>query len=104
MPWPGRPRGAAATTLETDPAVGHAGPMLDRLIDRLPALLLLAIVALAAHVAVMEAGELRLLIASVPAFVLLVVYLRSGPGEGGAGGRGGGRAARSEARAGGRAR
>ncbi|HZM01178.1 MAG TPA: hypothetical protein VFD43_13105 [Planctomycetota bacterium] len=80
----------------------HAGAMLDRVIDRLPALLLLAVVALAAHVAVMEAGNLKLLVASVPAFLLFVFYLRAGPGEGGQGG--GGKSARSEARAGGRAR
>ena len=72
--------------------------MLDRLIDRLPALLLLAIVALGAHVAVMEAKDFKLLVASVPAFLLFVFYLRSGPGTGGAGGKGGGKAARSEAR------
>jgi hypothetical protein len=70
--------------------------MLDRMIDRLPALLLLAVVALAAHVAVMEAKDYKLLVASVPAFLLLVFYLRSGPG---AGGKGGGRSSSSEARA-----
>ena len=69
--------------------------MLDRLVDRLPALLLLAIVALGAHVAVMEAKDWRLLVASAPAFLLFVFYLRSGPGTGG---KGGGKAARSEAR------
>ena len=75
--------------------------MLDRLIDRLPALLLLAVVALGAHVAVVEAEDWRLLVASAPAFLLFVLYLRSGPGAGGGGGGGGkGKAARSEARAG----
>jgi hypothetical protein len=75
--------------------------MLDRLIDRLPALLLLAVVALGAHVAVVEAKDWHLLVASVPAFLLFVLYLRSGPGTGGASGGGGkGKAARSEARAG----
>lgn len=72
--------------------------MLDRVIDRLPALLLLAIVALGAHVAVMQAKDWRLLIASAPAFVLFVFYLRSGPGSGGSGGKGGGRSSSSEAR------
>ena len=75
--------------------------MLDRVIDRLPALLLLAFVALGAHVAIVEAKDWRGLSASVPAFVLLVLYLRSGPGTGGAGagaakGQGGGRSGRSE--------
>lgn len=76
--------------------------MLDRVIDRLPALLLLAFVALGAHVAIVEADDWRGLSASVPAFVLFVLYLRSGPGTGGAGGKGGGKgskASRSEARA-----
>ena len=80
--------------------------MIDRVVDRLPALLLLAIVALGAHVAIIEAKDWRLLTASVPAFLLFVLYLRSGPGTGGGGkGGGGGKAggkggARSEARAG----
>ena len=86
--------------------------MLDRVVDRLPALLLLAIVALGAHVAIIEAKDWRLLTASVPAFLLFVLYLRSGPGTGGGGGGKGGGAgksggkggARSEARATGRAR
>jgi len=84
--------------------------MFDRVIDRLPALLLLAVVALGAHVAIIEAKDWRLLTASVPAFLLFVLYLRSGPGTGGGGGggRGGGKSgkgggARSEARAAGRA-
>jgi uncharacterized membrane protein YgcG len=84
--------------------------MIDRVVDRLPALLLLAVVALGAHVAIIEAKDWRLLTASVPAFLLFVLYLRSGPGTGGGGGggRGGGKSgkgggARSEARAAGRA-
>ena len=82
--------------------------MIDRVVDRLPALLLLAVVALGAHVAIIEAGDWRLLTASAPAFLLFVLYLRSGPGGGGKGGGGGGKAggkggARSEARATGRA-
>ena len=88
--------------------------MIDRVVDRLPALLLLAVVALGAHVAIIEAKDWRLLTASVPAFLLFVLYLRSGPGtgggggggrsggKGGKGGKGGG--ARSEARAAGRTR
>ena len=81
--------------------------MIDRVVDRLPALLLLAVVALGAHVAIAEVGNWRLLVASVPAFLLFVVYLRSGPGSGGSGGGGGGggkggKGARSEARAGSR--
>jgi uncharacterized membrane protein YgcG len=81
--------------------------MIDRVVDRLPALLLLAVVALGAHVAIIEAHDWRLLTASVPAFLLFVLYLRSGPGTGG-GGKGGGKSggkggARSEARAAGRA-
>ena len=74
--------------------------MIDRVVDRLPALILLAVVALGAHVAVVEAEDWRLLVASVPAFLLFVLYLRSGPGAGGAGGGGKGKSARSEARAG----
>ena len=88
--------------------------MIDRVVDRLPALLLLAVVALGAHVAIIEVQDWRLLTASVPAFLLFVLYLRSGPGTGGGGGggRGGGKGgksgkgggARSEARAAGRTR
>ena len=80
--------------------------MIDRVVDRLPALLLLAVVALGAHVAIIEAGNWRLLTASAPAFLLFVLYLRSGPGTGGGGkaggggGKGGGKGGRSEARAG----
>ena len=73
--------------------------MLDRVIDRLPALLLLAFVALGAHVAIVEARDWRGLSASVPAFLLFVWYLRSGPGTGGAGGKSGVKSSRSEARA-----
>ena len=51
--------------------------MIDRVVDRLPALLLLAVVALGAHVAIIEVQDWRLLTASVPAFLLFVLYLRS---------------------------
>jgi len=63
--------------------------MIDRIVDRLPALLLLAVVALGAHVAVVGANDWRLLVASGPAFLLFVLYLRSGPGASGTGGGGG---------------
>src|SRR6185436_6416146 len=78
-------RAAARAALETAAALRHAGPMIDRVVDRLPALLLLAVVALGAHVAIIEANDWRLLTASVPAFLLFVLYLRSGPGTGGGG-------------------
>jgi hypothetical protein len=52
--------------------------MIDRLIDRLPALLLLGILALAAQVALVELDEPQRLLAAVPATVLLVLYLRAG--------------------------
>jgi hypothetical protein len=52
--------------------------VLDRVIDRLPALLLLGVIALAAQVALVELRDPERLLAAVPAAVLLVLYLRSG--------------------------
>jgi len=54
--------------------------MLDRVIDRLPALLLFAALALLAHVAIFDAHEPGRLMAGIPAFLLLVLYLRAGTG------------------------
>ncbi|MGQ0554144.1 MAG: hypothetical protein ACT4PU_13100 [Planctomycetota bacterium] len=71
--------------------------MLDRLIDRLPALLLLAVVLLAAQVAISEKGEALRLVPALPALGLLLLYFikgRSG-GKGKSGGKGGSKSAAS---------
>lgn len=52
--------------------------MLDRLIDRMPALLVLASLALLGHVAVQEVDRTELLAAGIPGAVLLLVYLVGG--------------------------
>ncbi|HTE06430.1 MAG TPA: hypothetical protein VK824_09555 [Planctomycetota bacterium] len=65
--------------------------MLDRVIDRLPALLLFLALVLCAHVALFDAGDKGLLVAEIPGLVLLVLYLRAGSGAGGAAGGKGGR-------------
>ncbi len=57
--------------------------MLDRVIDRLPALLLLGVVALAAQVAFVEMERPVRALAALPAALLLVAYLRAGSGGGG---------------------
>jgi len=57
--------------------------MFDRVIDRLPALLLLAALALLAHVAIFDAHEPGRLMAGIPAFLLLLLYLRAGTGGAG---------------------
>ena len=62
--------------------------VLDRLIDRLPALLLAAALALCAHVALFDRDEPRLLVAAVPGLLVLLLYQRAGSGAGGGSGRG----------------
>ena len=57
--------------------------MLDRAIDRLPALLLLAVLALLAHVAIFDRQQPGRLMAGIPAALLLLFYLRAGSGGGG---------------------
>ena len=54
--------------------------MLDRVIDRLPALLLLALLALLVQATVFEVREPGRLVAGIPAFLLLLLYLRAGSG------------------------
>ena len=54
--------------------------MLDRLFDRLPALLLLAVLALCAHVALFDRERPVVLAAAAPGVVVLLLYLRSGGG------------------------
>ena len=54
--------------------------MLDRVIDRLPALLLVAVLALLAHVAIFDVHEPVRLMAGIPALLLLLLYLRAGRG------------------------
>jgi hypothetical protein len=66
--------------------------VLDRLIDRLPALLLFGAILICAHVAVFDAREQGRLIAIIPATVLFLLYLRAGSGAGG-GAKGGKRKA-----------
>jgi len=56
--------------------------MFDRAIDRLPALLLVAVLALVVQVTVFDAHEPGRLIAGIPAFLLLLLYLRAGTGGG----------------------
>lgn len=66
---------------------------LDAMIDRVPLLLLLGVLALAAHVAIVEVSDPGRLVASLPAAALAVFYLRAGRRAGGrAGSRAGGRA------------
>jgi hypothetical protein len=57
----------------------------DKIIDRLPALLLLAILLLLAHVAIFDRHEPGRLMAGIPAALLLILYLRAGSGAGGGG-------------------
>lgn len=57
--------------------------MLDRVIDRLPALLLILVLALLAHVAFFDARQPARLIAGIPAFLVLLLYLKAGSGGGG---------------------
>ena len=52
--------------------------MLDRLVARIPALLMLGLLACAGHVVVREADQPARLVALVPTLLLFVAYLRSG--------------------------
>ena len=52
--------------------------MLDRVVDRMPALLVIASLGLLAQVAIEETGRTELLVAGVPSVVLLLMYLVSG--------------------------
>lgn len=54
--------------------------MLDRLVDRLPALLLLFVLLLCAHVSLFDRDRPALLVAAAPGFVVLLAYLRAGRG------------------------
>ena len=56
--------------------------MFDRVIDRLPAVLLFLVLALLAHVAIFDAGLPGRLVAGIPAALLLLLYLRAGSGGG----------------------
>ena len=66
--------------------------MLDRLIDRLPAVLLLGVILLAVQVGVFEVDKPGQIIGAIPAAALLFLYLRAGAGGSGgkSGGKGGG--------------
>ena len=57
--------------------------MLDRVIDRLPALLLLAVILLAVQVAIFEVKQPVQIVGALPVAVLLFLYLRAGTGGGG---------------------
>ena len=59
--------------------------MLERLVARIPTLLLVGVLACAGHVVVREAGAPERLVALVPTLLLLVAYLRAGRGARGAG-------------------
>jgi hypothetical protein len=52
--------------------------MIARLIDRMPAVLLGGLILLSAHVALLEARQPERLLASVPAVLVWVLYLRAG--------------------------
>ena len=54
--------------------------MFDRVIDRLPALLLIAALVLLAQVAIFEVDQPGRLMAGIPALLLLLLYLRAGTG------------------------
>ena len=75
--------------LEAGPADRQSVAVLDRVIDRLPALLLLGVILLAVQVAVFEVGRPGQIIGAIPAAALLFLYLRAGSG-GGKSGKGGG--------------
>jgi len=55
--------------------------MLDRVIDRLPAVLLILVLALLAHVAFFDVNKPAKLVAGIPAVVVLLLYLRAGTGK-----------------------
>jgi len=80
---PRRQLSPAQCALESDLAGRHAVPVLDRIIDRLPALLLFLALLLCAHVALFDAQEKGRLVAAIPGTVLLLLYVRSGSGGGG---------------------
>lgn len=54
--------------------------MLDRVIDRLPAVLLFLVLALLAHVAFFDVNQPGRLVAGIPAALVLLLYLRAGGG------------------------
>ena len=62
--------------------------MLDRVIDRLPAVLLLGVILLTVQVAIFEVEKPGQLIGAIPAAGLLFLYLRAGSGGGRSGGKG----------------
>lgn len=64
-------------------AVGRLFSVLDRLIDRLPTLLLFLALLLCAHVALFDAQDKVRLVAAIPGTLLLLLYVRSGSGGGG---------------------
>ena len=57
---------------------GTLDAMFARLIDRMPALLLGGLVLMSAHVALLEVDQPARLLASVPAALVLLFYLRAG--------------------------
>lgn len=59
-------------------AVGTLEDMFARLIDRIPTLLLGGLVLMSAHVALLEVEQPMRLLASVPAALVLLFYLRAG--------------------------
>src|SRR5262245_8247437 len=74
-----RARLAHVLRLETGPG-GWQSRAVDRVIDRLPALLLLGIILLAVQVAVFEVKKPVQIVGVLPAAVLLFLYLRAGTG------------------------
>lgn len=77
-----RPPQAANWRFQPASRRGTMPPMLERAIDRLPALLALALLLLLAHVAVFDRHEPARLMAGIPAALLLLFYLRAGKGGG----------------------
>lgn len=68
--------------------------MLERFVARIPALLLAGLLLLSGTLA-LQAGAPRRLLASLPAALLLVAYLRAGRGAGASGSAGAGARRRS---------
>jgi hypothetical protein len=66
------------------------GELFDAVIDRAPLLLLLGVLALAAHVAIVEVSDPGRLVAALPAAAVAVLYLRAGGRAAGRPGAGGG--------------
>lgn len=77
-----RPPRAAKRGFQPTSRRGTMPAMLERAIDRLPALLAFALLLLLVHVSVFDRREPARLLAGIPAALLLLFYLRAGKGGG----------------------